>query len=172
MRSLGPSEADIRVYTFKEGLLSPVAHDLQLRATRFEIIVDATAPSVRARVEPGSLEVVCAMKGGQEAEGALSSANKAEIQQNIQRDVLHTARFASALFESSALTETEVVGRLTLHGVTREVRVPWRTDGESRVGELRIDQRDYGIKPYTALFGALKVQAEVLVVVRVRWTEA
>ena len=32
--------------------------------------------------------------------------------------------------------------------------------------EARIDQRDFGIKPYSAMFGTLKVKPEVVVTVR------
>ena len=63
---------------------------------------------------------------------------------------------------STQVTPTEVVGKLTLHGVTREIRC-------TRSGELveaRLDQRDFGIKPYSAMFGTLKVKPEVVVTVR------
>lgn len=169
MISLGPTEADLRIFTFKEGLLSPIAHDLQIRAPGFEILLDPDAPSVRARVEANRLEVLGAMKDGLLAASALSVANKAEIQQNLRSEVLHTQRFASILFESTAMSAAEVTGKLTLHGSTREIRFPWHAEGADRVAEIWLDQREYGIKPYTAMLGALKVQPRVKVVARLRW---
>lgn len=162
MRTLTSADVDIRVFTFKEGLLSTVAHDLQIRVTRFEVIVDPNTCAVRARMEAGSLEVICAMKDGREDPGALSASNKADIQNNIRKEVLNSAKFASILFESTHVSETAVSGKLTLHGVTREVRLAVSVEGQRRVGELRLDQRDFGIKPYSALLGALKIQPEVL----------
>ena len=163
MRTLYPGTAEIRVFTYKEGLLSTVAHDLQLSVNRFEIVVDPNTAAVRARIEAGSLEVKCAMKDGREDPGALSASNKADIEQNIKKEVLHSAKFISIVFESTSVSDTEVTGKLTLHGITRDVRLSVTQDGERRVGELRLDQRDFGIKPYSALLGALKIQPHVLV---------
>lgn len=165
MRTHSPADADIRVYTFKEGLLSTVAHDLQIRATRFEIVVDPNTAAVRGRIEAASLEVVCAMKDGREDPGTLSAGNKADIQDNMRKEVLNSAKFLSILFESTRVTDTEVTGRLTLRGVTREIRLSVRVEGDRRIGEARLDQRDWGIKPYSALLGALKIQPEVKIVV-------
>lgn len=163
MRTLSPADVDIRVFTFKEGLLSTVAHDLQIKVNRFEIVVDPNSGAVRARIEAGSLEVVCAMKDGREDPGTLSASNKADIQDNIRKDVLNSAKFISIVFESTSVSDTAVTGKLTLHGVTREIRLAVRQEGARRVGEVRLDQREFGIKPYSALLGALKIQPEVLV---------
>lgn len=163
MRTLSPETADIAVFTYKEGLLSTVAHDLKLKVHRFEIVVDPSTSAVRARIEAGSLAVVSAMKDGREDPGALSASNRADIEQNIRKEVLNSARFASIVFESTTVTDAEVTGKLTLNGVTREVRLSVTLDGDRRVGEARLDQRDFGIKPYSALLGALKIQPHVVV---------
>lgn len=165
MRSHSPADADVRVFTYKEGLLSTVAHDLQLRATRFEIVVDPNTGAVRARIEAGSVEVVCAMRDGREDPGTLSASNKADIVENMRKEVLNSAKYLSILFESTRVTDSEVTGKLTLRGVTRDVRLSVRVEGDRRIGETRLDQRDWGIKPYSALLGALKIQPEVRVVV-------
>lgn len=169
MITLGPPQADIRVFTFKEGLLSPVAHDLQIKVNRFEIAINQSNSSIHARIEADSLEVVAAMREGQPDPKALSASNKAEIQENIRKDVLHSGKFGSVVFESTSMSDTEVRGRLSLHGVTREIRIPTRQEDGRRVGEVRLDQRDFNIKPFAALLGALKVQPEVLVRVSLPW---
>ncbi len=169
MITIGPSRADIRVFTFKEGLLSTVAHDLQLRVGRFEITWNPQSLGVWARLEASSLEVIGAMRDGAEDPGALSASNKAEILGNIRKDVLHSDKYNSVVFESTGLSEGAMTGKLTLHGVTREIRLTLRDEGGTRVGEARIDQRDFNIKPYSALLGALKVQPEVLVRVTLPW---
>ena len=56
------STAEVLVFTFKEGLLSPLAHDLKLRVTRFSLEVAETSDSVAAEFDPRSLVVLTAMK--------------------------------------------------------------------------------------------------------------
>lgn len=169
MITLGPSRVDIRIFVFKEGFLSTVAHDLQLRLNRFEVSVNPSGQGFWARIESSSVEVICAMRDGAEDHNALSASNKTEILANIRNDVLHSGKYNSVVFESSAVSDTEVTGRLTLHGVTREIRLSVHDEPGRRVGELRLDQRHFNIKPYTALLGALKVQPEVLVRVSLPW---
>lgn len=72
MPTWGPDRASCELLTFKEGLLSPMAHDLLLRIARFEIEVGERPPSVRAWFESGSLEVVAAMRAGRPAPGVLA----------------------------------------------------------------------------------------------------
>jgi polyisoprenoid-binding protein YceI len=82
--------------------------------------------------------------------------------------VLEVTRYPEIRFESTSVSrETrQVVGRLTLHGVTREVRFSWKEEGGARVAEVRLDQREWDIRPYRAFMGALKLQPEVRVRVR------
>lgn len=51
MPRLDASSADCFVFTYKEGLLSAVAHDLKLRVTRFTI--DTEGDAVRAEFADG-----------------------------------------------------------------------------------------------------------------------
>jgi hypothetical protein len=169
MITLGPQTADVRVFAYKEGLLSTVAHDLQLKLNRFEISWNPATNAWWARLEASSIEVICAMRNGVEDHLALSATNKAEILGNLRKDVLHFDRYNSVVFDSSSVSEGELSGRLTLHGVTRPVRLTLRDEPGVRVGEARLDQRDFNIRPFTALLGALKVQPEVLVRVTVPW---
>ena len=45
------SSAECLVLTYKEGLLSAVAHDLRIRVTRFDVEASLSPPSVRARFD-------------------------------------------------------------------------------------------------------------------------
>ncbi len=150
------SNSAVHVFTFKEGLLSPMAHDLKLAVTSFSIEFDGAA--VRATFDAASLRVVTPMRNGVEKAGLLPPALYAEIEKNARNDVLNAARFPQVKFEGEA-SETELHGTLTLHGVSRPLRAP-------RLGnsvELKLDVRDFGIKPFTAMLGALKVKPELLV---------
>jgi hypothetical protein len=152
--------AEVFVYTFKEGLLSAVAHDLKLRVERCELDVEETR--VKASFDAGSLRVVTTRKDGADHPGLLPTMMYGEIEKNIRNDVLRSARFPWVTFESTEVGPAEVRGRLTLCGTTREIRCA-RTGDKV---EHRLDVRDYGIKPYSAMLGTLKVKPEVLVEVR------
>jgi len=156
------SSAEILVFTFKEGLLSAVAHDLKLKATKFTLEVEGD--SAKLELEAGSLRVVSAMKDGAESPSAIPPSKFAEIEKNAFNDVLETKRHPTISFTTTSVTDTAVVGRLTLHGQTHELR--GRRSGNS--AEFQLDQRTFGIKPYSAMLGALKVKPEVTVKVTLR----
>lgn len=158
-----PTAAEVFVYTFKEGALSALAHDLKLEVTKVQL--EKSDGAVKATFDPRSLRVVCARKDGRDNPGALPAIAHGEIEKNIAGDVLAVAKFPAVTFESTQVTPTEVVGKLTLHGVTREIRCTRKGD---QAIEARLDQRDFGIKPYSAMFGTLKVKPEVVVSVRLK----
>lgn len=161
------ASAECVVFTYKEGVLSAVAHDLKIRVTKFAIDVDEATRAITARFDAASLRVACAMTEGKEARGSLSVANKREIEGYIVRDVLHAGEFPEIRFTATSVQEKDdtyaVKGKLVLHGKERVVTVRVEREGERYVAAARIHQPDFGIRPYTALFGALKVQADVAV---------
>ena len=161
MAHLDPSSAEVLVFTFKEGLLSAVAHDLKLRPTKFGLDVDGD--SVKAEFDAASLKVVCAMKDGQENPSGLPGFAHAEIEKNLVNDVLESKKHPQIRFETTSITDTQVKGRLTLHGQTREVVGARKDAGGKRVAEFRLDQRDFGIKVYSAMLGTLKIKPEIVV---------
>ena len=62
--AFGLATAECLVFTYKAGLLAGVAHDLKLRAERFEIAIDDEG--IRAQFDAASLRVVCAQAGGKD----------------------------------------------------------------------------------------------------------
>lgn len=167
---------ELLVFTFKEGLLSRVAHDLKLRVEELELTVetgaDGEVESVRLRVNPGSLRVVCAMRDGRENLGALSPKDLRDIDKNIAADVLHPTRFASISFDSTEVLPVgdavyRVLGELLLHGVQRRVEGLVERLGDHWQTEVSLHQPDFDIKPFSALLGSLKVRPEVRVRIRV-----
>lgn len=162
--------ADVLVFTFKEGLLSAVAHDLKIRVTRFSIRVDEETNAIDATFDPASLRVVGAMKSGADAPGALSDSDRRKIEEHIVDDVLQAKKHPEIRFVSTSVEEDEatgyrVRGQLTLHGRTREITFVSRTDGEGQVAEVKIHQPDFGIQPFSAMLGTLKIKPDVTVTV-------
>lgn len=165
MRRFDESSADCFVFTYKEGLLSAIAHDLKIKVTRFQIDVDERARTVEGRFDATSLRVVCALQKGKESKGTLSAEQKREIEGNIVRDVLAAAQYPEVRYVSTSVAgdddELHVKGQLSLHGKRKTVRVLVRKERGHHVATAQIHQPDFGIRPYSALLGTLKVKADV-----------
>ena len=52
VRHFDATSAECLVFTYKEGLLSALAHDLEIRVPGFEVDVDDATLAVRARADP------------------------------------------------------------------------------------------------------------------------
>lgn len=165
MPTFRDAELECFVFTFKEGMLSAIAHDLKIRVERGSVTVDGD--SVEATFDPASLSVVCARKDGRDSPSTLGAGDKKKIGKNIAKDVLHTKRHGEIRFVSTAVTRegdrATVTGDLTLHGKTRSITATVTKKGERWETEVPIHQPDFGIEPYSAMLGTLKVQATVKV---------
>lgn len=154
--------------TFREGVLSGVGHDLLLRVTRLEVSVESSPIRVSARFDAGSLRVVAAMdEAGRPVPDELRPDDKADIEATIRDMVLRAGQHPEIRFESTSAEVRpdgwELSGRLTIAGASREVKVPVKRGGGRLVSEVRIHQPDFGIRPYRAMMGALRVRADVVV---------
>lgn len=152
----------IQVFTYKDGLLARLAHDLRLTLQRFEIQRDGA--SVQARFWPRSLHVDGAIdRHGALDVGTLSDGDRRKIGENIANDVLHLDRFPEASFTGQIVGDV-VEGELTLVGRSASVRVPVQAAGGRLRGEVTLVPSRWGIAPYKALAGAIKLQDRLRVV--------
>ncbi len=112
------------------------------------------------------------MRNGIVDPDVLSESDKRTIEGTIARDVLDTARHPEIRFTSDAGTgrgdEFAVRGALALHGHTRDLTVIARRTASGWTAEVRLHQPDFGIRPYSAMLGTLRVQAGVVVRVTLR----
>jgi polyisoprenoid-binding protein YceI len=154
----------VEVLTFKEGLLSKVAHDLLLRVERFQVETDGRR--VSARFYPASLAVVDAMRDGKLQPGTLGERDKSEIIENVRSKILHADRHPEVTFEGEARereTGYHLEGALGLLG--KELPVAFdarRRDGRLQ-GEIELEPSRWGIKPFKALLGAIRLRDRVVV---------
>jgi polyisoprenoid-binding protein YceI len=99
---------------------------------------------------------------------ALGDDDKASIQETIDDDVLKRKdiEFRSTAVQIAADgSRISVQGELTLVGNARPIAFDLTVgDGGKLSGSAIVKQTDWGITPYSALFGALKVVDEVEVV--------
>lgn len=166
--SLGPQAGKITVNVYREGMAAKMGHDLVLEATKWDGKVDInaddpSASSVEVTIDPTSLEIIDA-KGGAKP---LSDKDRADIKKNITDKILMTSRNPEITFESTEVSGTapnvKVKGNLTLAGNTQPVTLDARVDeGSGSVsGKVTVKQSTFGIKPFSAMLGALKIKDSV-----------
>jgi polyisoprenoid-binding protein YceI len=164
---LGPEDAKLMVHTRKAGAAAKAGHNLQIDVNSWnatiEVAADAASTSLRLSVDSGSLEVIKGEGGIQ----ALGDDEKASIKQSIAEDILKggTIEFHSTSVDPGADEgPLEVHGELDLLGTRRPLTFELNADADGRLtGTATVKQTDFGIKPYSALFGTLKVVDEVVV---------
>jgi polyisoprenoid-binding protein YceI len=159
----------LEVRTYREGLAQKVGHDLIMDVGRWEATVEipenGVPTSIRLDVDPHSLSVREGLHGAK----ALTDKDRADIRTAIDEKILrgHPITFRSGTLEGKGGRIT-VGGELTIAGTTRPAgfEVDLATDGRLR-GTLVVTQSEWGIKPYRAFMGALKVRDAVEIVVDV-----
>jgi polyisoprenoid-binding protein YceI len=158
---LGPDHGTLSVRTRRRGTVAKAGHDLLIHVTRWRgtlalgdepaVTLDADATSLKVREGTGGMM-------------ALDDGDLANIEQTIDDEVLKRQDIA---FRSTRVEETadglSVTGDLTLRGTTRPIAFDLHVADRRVRGDAVVKQTDWGMKPYTALFGALKVADEVRV---------
>lgn len=163
--------SEVLVFSFKDGVLAKLAHDLKMHVESFSIDVDDATKAITATFDARTVKVVCRRKDGHDEHGGLGSLELGQIHSNLEKDVLESKKHPEIRFASNEVKPEgdgyRIRGNLTLHGQTRSIDTVAKKQGGKLVAEVRIHQPDFGIKPYSAMMGALKVQADVTVQVSV-----
>jgi len=168
MQRVDQSTAVCQIFTCKEGILSRLAHDLRINVTSFFIDFGGADHFISARFDTQSLRVDCAMVNGRERLDVLSLKDKDEINNTIIREVLHTETYPEIVLISSSAKKQDgdylVTGQLTVHGHTRELSFNVRKENKNRyVADVNLRLPDFGITPFSALFGAIRIKPDILV---------
>jgi polyisoprenoid-binding protein YceI len=169
MTRFGPDTATCEVFTKREGALAAIGHDLKLCVQTFDLELDAA--SVRARFDAASLRVIAAMRNGRADAAALSERDRRDIEDTCAREVLEAHRFPHILFTSTEVRPGAVRGTLSLHGRELSGEFAVQRVGDRAVAEVELDVRRFGIRPYSAMLGALRVSPAVRVVVSTPWPD-
>jgi polyisoprenoid-binding protein YceI len=190
----GMDKGRIALRTFRDGLAAQAGHDLTIEVARWSaelVVSEALAPeSLNVSADLGSLVV----KEGTGGLKPLTDRDKREIAVTA-RKVLQTERFPEAKFTatvfqpvpdssdvtagahatSTSATNTGATdspgtmrGTITLAGQSGPLELRVQTAGGGRyTASGTIRQTDFGIKPYSGFFGALKVRDTVDIEVEV-----
>lgn len=174
--ALGPRFGRLLVLTGRTGLGGKAGHDLTIEVTRWRgeavvtphdpagcrVMVEAEAASLRVREGTGGIK-------------PLTDSDRVEIEKSMRDKVLKADRYPLITFRSTRVEGDpeafRVEGDLTLVGVTRPVTVDGAlADGRAR-GRATVVQSQWGIRPYSAFLGALKLRDAVEVIFDVRLGE-
>jgi polyisoprenoid-binding protein YceI len=166
---LGPDDGTLSVRTKRTGAAAMAGHNLLIHVTSWEATIDlGEDTSVALEADGSSLRVEEGSGGVQ----ALQDEDKDNIRQTIDNEVLmgETITFRSAEVRPAAdAAGLRVEGELTLNGTTRPIAFDLEITGEGGINATAVvKQTDWGMKPYTGLFGALKVVDEVDVGIEAR----
>ncbi len=171
---IDPACGQLRLRTSRQGVAARVGHDLVIEAVRWHGTVtvpeaDVEHARVAVTVELSGLEV----RAGTGGVKPLTDADRREIRATMLR-LLAADRHPEAIFESVSVrgegTTGTVEGTLTVAGNQRPLRLRVEADGQRITGTATVVQSEWGIKPYSAFFGALKLRDEVEVEVEVTLT--
>jgi polyisoprenoid-binding protein YceI len=158
---LGPEHGTLAVRTGRTGTVAKAGHDLLIHVTKWH---GTLATGDDARVELDADATSLKVREGTGGMMALGDDDLANIEQTIDDDVLKRQDIS---FRSTRVEETadglSVTGDLTVRGATRPIAFDLALTDDRVRGTAVVKQTEWGMKPYTALFGALKVADEVRV---------
>jgi hypothetical protein len=166
--AFGPSDGALTVRTGKTGAAAKAGHNLVIEVGSWsaELAVGADGPTgMSLTADPRSLSVLEGTGGIQ----ALGDEEKDSIRQTIDTDVLQGGAIA---FHCTRVSGGQVDGELELRGQTHPLAFELTLDDTGHLtGIARFKQTDWGIKPYSALFGTLKVVDEIDVAIDITLPE-
>jgi polyisoprenoid-binding protein YceI len=166
---LDASKSRFLVRASASGLLSAFGHNptIAIRSFTGEAWFRAQSPeqsSLRMEIDADPLAVT----------GDVNEKDRHEMERSMREDVLETHRYPQIRFESSGIQATQtsegsyrmkIAGKLTLHGVERDLEIPCnvtvRDDSLRANGDFSIRQTDYGIRLVSVAGGTLKLKDEL-----------
>ena len=164
-----PAASTFTVQAFSEGLLSAFGHDPIIAVKDFsgeaEFVNGTFADaSLKLTIQAMSLVVTNNIK----------EKDRLDIERTMHMEVLESGKYPEINYRSNNISlsvlsdghySARVIGDLTLHGVTQNLRlngdVTVTPDGLTAKGQCSIKQTDYKIKLVSVAGGTLKLKAEV-----------
>jgi polyisoprenoid-binding protein YceI len=169
---IGPDQGRLLLRTYRDGLAASVGHDLLIELTRWSAELTTTgddaAASLTARLDLTSL----AVREGTGGIKPLTERDRREIGFNARKQ-LSVDQHPEDVFTSTSASPDEkgggtVDGTLTLQGVSHPLRLTVTHLGDVRYrAAAQVVQSAYGIKPYSAMLGTLKVRDAIEVEIEV-----
>jgi polyisoprenoid-binding protein YceI len=164
--ALGPPDARLTIRTSRSGAAAKAGHDLLIEVERWgatvEIAPDPAQSVFELNADSRSLKVAEGTGGMK----ALGDDDRSSIVKTINEEVLKGApiTFRSTAVRPDGDGRFHVTGDLEIaNGISLIAFDITLSDDGRLAGGASVRQTEWGIKPYSALFGALKVADEVAV---------
>jgi polyisoprenoid-binding protein YceI len=165
--TLGPDDGALRVNTTRKGAAAKAGHDLTIEVGAWSATLQIGEDG------SGALELTADSRSMRVLEGTggmkkLDDEDKDGISQTIDEEVLMGGNIA---FRSSSLAvdgdRAHVEGTLDLLGTEAPIAFDLIAADGRLTGSATVTQTQWGMKPYSALFGTLKLADDVVVSVDV-----
>ena len=160
---LGPQDGTLWVRTGRTGAVARAGHDLLIHVAQWDATLetgeDGAPRSAMLSADATSL-VVQEGTGGMQA---LDEEDRDNIRQTIDDEILMRSDIAFRSEDVRVEGDTvSVAGELTLMGTSHPIAFDLAVGDDGRLtGSAVVKQTAWGMKPYSALFGALKVADDV-----------
>jgi polyisoprenoid-binding protein YceI len=163
---LGPDDGTLSVHTGRGGAAAKAGHDLRIEVATWSATLavadDPARCSVQLTADSTSLRVI----EGTGGMATLDEDDKSNIATTIDEEILKRTTIA---FRSASVSAAEngsgrlrVEGELELAGATAPIAFDLDVgEGRRLTGRAVVTQTAWGLKPYSTLFGALKVLDDV-----------
>ena len=168
--NLDPSQSKFMAHANRSGLLWFKGHSHHLAASDFSGQVEITPNTIT----PASLRLVVKAASLHETGADFTEQQKQIINKELKEIVLHPDQYPDITFQSTNVTaknsgadryEVKIDGNLTLHGITKRIRIPavvtLSGNNLRAVGEFSIDRNDFKVKATSAFHGLVRVDDDV-----------
>lgn len=165
---LGPENARLRIETKRGGAAAKAGHDLVIEVSSWqgtlEVGEDPGRASLALSADSGSMAVTEGTGGVM----ALTEKDKVEIKKTLEAEVLRAGQvefMSTQVIPMDDGQRLRVAGELSMNGNVHPLEFELELGPDGAVsGRATVKQSDWGIEPYSGLFGTLKVRDEVEVV--------
>ena len=161
---LGPQDGKLLVHTRKGGAASKAGHNLLIEVERWGATAQFADDLAQSTLELNADSTSFKVLEGSGGVKSLDAGDKDGIAQTINQDVLKGTpiTFKSTAVRPDTDTQLHVTGDLELVNGINLIAFDITVSDDGRVtGTATVKQTEWGMKPYSALFGTLKVVDEV-----------
>ena len=168
--TLDASQSKFMAHANRSGLLWFKGKSHHLAASEFSGDVEITPNTIT----PASLRLVVKAASLHETGAEFTQPQKDIINKELKEIVLHPDQYPDIVFRSTNVTakgaaggshDVRIDGDLTLHGVTKRIRIPAvvTISGNNlrAVGKFSIDRGDYNVKATSAFHGMVRVDDDI-----------
>jgi polyisoprenoid-binding protein YceI len=164
---IDPSRSKFMVHASRGGLawFKGHSHDIAVRdfTGTAELTLDA--------LNPASLEMTVQAASLEETNAVFTPEQKGIINKELDEIVLESAKFPEITFKSTDVKgkltgdkfAVEIGGNLTLHGVTKHIKIPATVSVEGdntlrATGKFEIDRKDFNVNATNAFHGFVRIK--------------